>query len=131
MSTIYKVNNNIRHNQDTFEAGMLVEAEVFGDNVADLLNDGAIVEVVGANTVEEAADLLSKQEEQSALDAEVAAQNAPKNTWEAQPDEQPSAPETPATEDATPASTENAPATDPALGDANTPSTDEETGDNL
>lgn len=76
---ILQVLSNLKHNGDTLRAGSFIEAEL--GEFGSLISDGVLKVIEGANTPEEAAEIVS-QEQASRIEAGEAEEKvAPQDTW--------------------------------------------------
>lgn len=135
--TIYLVKSNLKIDGDSFQGGSFIEGD--SGRFSQLISDKVLEEVTGAETMEEAKQIVAKRDAEIAAEAEIAEETKPKNTWgpTKKEDETPAetTPETPAeTETKEEVTTEtkvtNTPA-DSAETPAETTPPADETGDNL
>ncbi len=78
--SIYKVNTNLKHNGTDFAQGSFVDEYTFGEELtASFVADNVLVHVEGAETIDEAAEIVENKEEDSAP-------IEPKDTWGPSPE---------------------------------------------
>lgn len=104
MTKIIQILSNLRHNGENFKKDVVVNWEDEA-TLEQLVKDGVVRVVEGAETAEEAVKLLENEANAEIANAEVIAESAPQdtfaptgtaNTWEAETDEEvtPAAPKT-------------------------------------
>jgi hypothetical protein len=101
MDKFFLVLSNLKHNGELYEAGSVIEGdlEAFGE----FITAGVLRVVEGAESLEQAAELATKQVADALEKAKAAEAAKPKDTWA------PSEPEAPAADGETVAGTETAP----------------------
>lgn len=77
--TIFHVQSNLKHDGTEYPTGSFIEGDAGTFN--QLVNDGILVEVVGAETISEAKEIVEKDAEQKKEEAEILAEKEPENTW--------------------------------------------------
>jgi hypothetical protein len=78
---IFQVISDLNLGGDLKKAGDFLEIEI--DKVADLVDMGVLKVIEGANNVDEAVQKVKEEADAKIQEAEIAAEAAPKNTWEA------------------------------------------------
>lgn len=79
MSTFFKVLSNLKHNGDEFKKDSVIEGEM--EQLGHLVNDGVLLVVDGADSLEDAKELAKG--DLSPVEAQEMPKNEPANTWEA------------------------------------------------
>lgn len=89
MSNIFQVLSNLNHNGERMAAGTFFEGE-YGE-FAVLVNDKVVRCFEEGVTIAEAREIVESEAQENEDESSEAVK--PKNTWEAQPDVQPAAPQ--------------------------------------
>ena len=77
--TIFLVKSNLKIDGDNFLAGSFIEGDT--GRFSTLISDKVIEEVTGAETMEEAKEIVAKRDAEVAAEAEIAEEAKPQNTW--------------------------------------------------
>lgn len=129
--SIFHVLSNLKHNGQVFEKGTLFAGEE--NQHQDLVKIGVLAVIDGAETVEEAKEIIGVNAEQAKAPEAEAPKTTPQDTWGAQPDTVPEAPKEPVAP-ISPESGSNEQVEAPTgqkEADVDAPKTTENAGDNL
>lgn len=86
----FQVRTKLQHNGEEYPVGRIFSGEQ--GEFSQLVADGVLRVIEGANTAAEAAAMADIMDKKAAADAEAGQEVQPKNTWEAQPDRKPDEP---------------------------------------
>ena len=77
--TIFLVKSNLKLDGDNFLAGSFIEGDAGRFNT--LISGNVLEEVTGAETMEEAKEIVAKRDAEVAAEEEIAEERKPQNTW--------------------------------------------------